>query len=435
MSEEDWESQLKPIAKTAEADDWEKQLKPVVSKGKSFVRGLGQGATLGFGDELAGTWSGLTSAPADWLYEKLHPEDTKTSTFGERYTKGRDETRQINAAAEEANPGFYLGGTLLGGAAPAALATLATGGSAAAALPLALAEGGISGAGFSDESSALGLGRDIGAGIGLGALGHGVAKGLGKAFKGLASYAGKKTGQAAARAGAQATDEVSDALRKAAGSYGGEAQKGSRLLENAARLEARMTPEEQALLQQLRSTGAVGGLERQIAGSTLEQLPGQAAAITEKKAISEALRSGASEAIQARAKELSKSQFGKDTRSLLKSYAEPALASYLAYQGANALGLDPGEKTAATAAAGLIFGRTRAGKALMTRLTRPGNQQAIWNTVLRGAQLPIAGGARGQAIRQLLVRAGLVPATAAGVAGFGPGQDEISNALRGNINL
>lgn len=66
-----------------------------VSKTESFLRGAGQGASLGFADELTGALESLVS--------------DKT------YKQARDESRANYKAAEEENPMTYLGGNIGGG--------------------------------------------------------------------------------------------------------------------------------------------------------------------------------------------------------------------------------------------------------------------------------------------------------------------------------
>lgn len=73
----------------------------------SLGRGLGQGATFGFGDEI----NGLIQALA-----------TSGGTFGDRYRQERDSFRRENDDAKRAHGGWYLGGTIAGGL-PAAIAS------------------------------------------------------------------------------------------------------------------------------------------------------------------------------------------------------------------------------------------------------------------------------------------------------------------------
>lgn len=142
---------------------------PQVSKAQSAVAGIGQGATLGFGDELSGVVSGAMDT-------FMFPENYPGQGFMDRYRARRDQRRQENAESREANPGTYLGGEMVGG--------LATGGAGAgrAAAGMTLREvakqgakvGAVGGAGMSESEDAAGLATDTAVGAGLGA-GLGVA--------------------------------------------------------------------------------------------------------------------------------------------------------------------------------------------------------------------------------------------------------------------
>ncbi len=97
----------------------------------ALVSGLGQGATLGFGEEIAasleatGTWLGDVVASA------VHGTEV-TAQPEEIYEQARDELRQELKEAEEANPYAYAAGELTGGIA----ATMVPGvGAARAAAP------------------------------------------------------------------------------------------------------------------------------------------------------------------------------------------------------------------------------------------------------------------------------------------------------------
>jgi hypothetical protein len=137
-------------------------------------------------------------------------------------------------------------------------------------------------------------------------------------------------------------------------------------------------------------------LEERLAASNLESLPGQAGTIAAKRAALDAVTQAAPQAIAARTGELMQSSVRPDTRSLLKSYAEPVLMSAgLGYLG-DQLGGEWGGRMGA--AGGFIFGRTRGGKALMNRIKKPGNQNAaarLLERTARRAQLlrrPVATG-------------------------------------------
>ena len=89
--------------------------KPIVesqepSKTESFVRGLAQGGSLGFADELAGALGAASDVASD-KYE--------LADLLERYKAQRDESRMAYRRAEEANPLTSIAGNIAGGAATA----------------------------------------------------------------------------------------------------------------------------------------------------------------------------------------------------------------------------------------------------------------------------------------------------------------------------
>jgi hypothetical protein len=154
--------------------DWQDvpvEQSPKVSELESGLRGLAQGATFGFADEIAG---GIESLLTDKTYEQA-----------------RDESRANFQRAEAENPGFYTAGELGGGvlstvlpggiAAKGAMAAgkgaLAVAGRAAA---MGAAEGGAQALGKAKEldseaASDVALGAGIG-GVAGGALGGAATK-------------------------------------------------------------------------------------------------------------------------------------------------------------------------------------------------------------------------------------------------------------------
>jgi hypothetical protein len=220
--------------------------------------------------------------------------------------------------------------------------------------------------------------------------GEAIGGGLGIAGRALKRTLGKMISRAETKAGEKAAEEVAEKVASARGQYGAEVQKGSRQVENLMRLEPAMTSEQQALYAQLEAAGIVPGLQQQVAGSTLERLPGQASTIAERKAALDALTADVPQAVASRKAELLTPQPRADARSLLKSYAEPLLWAAGTQQLSNALGANPTTQTVLTGAAGIIGGRTRAGKAIKTRLTRPGNQKAMGEFGLRRLEGPTA---------------------------------------------
>lgn len=188
--------------------------RPVPGRGEAAYRGAVQGATMGFGDELAGA----AGAPILQLYRKylaakgvhltpqaaaeaeaagIHgPQNTGPDLIDE-YRAIRDQERGKNAAAESAHKGYYVGGNLAGAALTAPLlpggATKSLGGAIKAGAALGAANGlGSSDADLTrgDVGSAL-LDSGIGSAAGgaAGALGYGA----GKVVRGLVNGAIKPT--------------------------------------------------------------------------------------------------------------------------------------------------------------------------------------------------------------------------------------------------
>jgi hypothetical protein len=118
-------------------------------------------------------------------------------------------------------------------------------------------------------------------------------------------------------------------------------------------------------------------LEERLAASNLESLPAQAATIAARRAELAALQQAAPQTVATRTGELLKSSAKPDARSFLKAYAEPLVWMGAAGAAGDALDLSPSQQAALVAGAGVVGGRTRAGKALLTRIKKPGNQAAI----------------------------------------------------------
>lgn len=137
------------------------------SKIESGVRGLAQGASLGFADEITG---GLESLFSDKSYERA-----------------RDESRAKYKAAKEVNPGTYTAGEIGGAVGTAFIPGVGTGGSIAKLAGMGAAMGGAAGLGASEARDAKGLVVDTAKGAGIGALGGAAAGGLSKAVPSIAA--------------------------------------------------------------------------------------------------------------------------------------------------------------------------------------------------------------------------------------------------------
>ena len=371
---------------------------PKPTRTESGLRGLLQGLTAGTGDEMAGVGRAFGSM--------RRPREATPQTMGQ-YRDSRDAERVANAAAEEANPGTYLAGQVTGGTLPTLL-----GGAPATglrAMGIAAGQGALQGAGYSEHEGRRLVG-DTALGAGLGLLGYGTGQVLGKGATAAVRKGRDLVRTGTARAGTQAAGEVADELATAAGKLGGEVQKGSRQVENLMRLEASMTPQQRALYDSLVAQGIVPDLQQAVAQSTLESLPQQAASIATRKAELAALQSAAPQTAAARAQALLTPQPKADIKSFLKAYAEPMAWAVGGQQLGQALGLDPAAQGALAGAAGLVGGRTRAGKALYTRLTRPAHQVAL------GQRLERVGQAGQSQIAEILRRALAAGAPAAGTA-------------------
>jgi hypothetical protein len=126
---------------------------------ESMARGAVQGVSSGFSDEITG---GVESLLTDKSYEQA-----------------RDESRANNQAAQDANPGFYMGGEVAGGVG----GLLTTGGTFAGVRGAAIL-GGLSGVGLSNKTGAE-LAQDGAIGAALGAGGEAVFKGIGNQVRGM----------------------------------------------------------------------------------------------------------------------------------------------------------------------------------------------------------------------------------------------------------
>jgi hypothetical protein len=189
---------------------------PQPSAGESFARGINQGATFNFGDELAGVQSasGLPDAPA-WtgplgtLYNvsrtgigagRLAAEKVAPSVFGtgggEAYDATVERERVANEAAAQAHPWANLAGQAAG-ALPTALVAPEIG---ALKTLTPFARAALTGAGYGALSGA-GAGTDIGnranqaaSGAVLGGATGGASSAAISALAPVANYTGKAVG-------------------------------------------------------------------------------------------------------------------------------------------------------------------------------------------------------------------------------------------------
>jgi hypothetical protein len=184
-----------------------------VNKVESLIRGVKQGATLGLADELYGAGRAvigddLYSKAKDYLGEGVADYLAGTATtiglpvavggrvlnelynlattdkkledikeqFKKDYAKGRDEYREADKIAQEANPKTYIGGNIAGGVATSLIPV----GGAVKGVGLvgrAALEGAVAGAGYSEGQNAKEVLQDaVVGGVVGGALGYGAHK-------------------------------------------------------------------------------------------------------------------------------------------------------------------------------------------------------------------------------------------------------------------
>lgn len=383
------------------------EFKPAQQPGRveSAGRGALQGATAGFADEGAAFFDALIPGLSRAVNKDVLAGAPGDASFGDRYRTARDYYRGVNTQAREANPGSYLAGEVGGALIPIPGAGAASGGRA---LLRAGGQGAVQGVGYSGADLTRGevgeLAKDASIGTVTGVGGQIASAGLGRLVAAGRERAARLLTSAQKRAADQAEKEIAEQLASARGQLGAETQKGSRQVENLMRLEPALTPEQRTVYQMLQAQGIVPNLQQSVAQGTLERLPGQAATIAERKAAVEALEAAAPDAIASRTKDLLTPQVRKDTRSFLKSYAEPVAWMVGTNQVADALGADTDTRMLLTGAAGLIGGRTRAGKALASRVTRPAHQAAIAEALLRRLN------SRGVTATQRLLAEGVAPA-------------------------
>jgi hypothetical protein len=125
---------------------------------ESLGRGLLQGGTLGFGDEIAGAIQHLFA--------------------GKDYTQARDESRANNASAQQAHPYLYGAGELGGGIATAMVPGLGATGSLAKAAGSAALAGGLTGIGASGGKTAGDIAKDAAEGAFVGGATGGLVHGI-----------------------------------------------------------------------------------------------------------------------------------------------------------------------------------------------------------------------------------------------------------------
>lgn len=165
---------------------------------QAFGRGAGQGASLGFGDEAGGFGAWLASKMNGGNIPRAAGRGVEAAlSRATDYEIARNAEREANDRAREAHKAAYIGGELVGGAAPATLAGAAVAPAGVGTVGTAALQGGalgtVSGAGNSRANTVGGVARDAAIGGATGAAtGAVLAKAapyVGKAIKKLAGKA------------------------------------------------------------------------------------------------------------------------------------------------------------------------------------------------------------------------------------------------------
>lgn len=139
-----------------------------IGVGESALRGVGQGASLGFADEIAGAGGAL--------YKAL--KNRSLDTLSKDYAAGRDKYRSEDAAARASNPKTFIGGELGGGVltgfAPGI--GIAKGASTVKNLSNLVAQGVLQGIGSSESDTVGGNVADAAKGGAAGLVGAGAGR-------------------------------------------------------------------------------------------------------------------------------------------------------------------------------------------------------------------------------------------------------------------
>jgi hypothetical protein len=301
------------------------------SKSGAALRGFGQGASLGFTDELRGGIGAMDELGSrlggalGWEsrgLDQTRPTQGVIDALKGRYLEDRDAARKEEHQAEAAHPALYGASELAGG-----LAVPIPGGGAAkgAGLGTKMLRGAVAGgvlgtaigAGKSEAEDASGVAHDaLGSGLvaaPLGAAGAALGHGLGK----LADRFGGRSAEIKA---AKAAKDAEELMAERAGRYGQKVQDSNRALENMRAVLA--NPEASVALksrvQSFLQSAAGKDLVNQVGENTLEEAPKKLHEMAELKH----LRSIApTDAAQATADYFNKSTLKEDVLPRAKKYA------------------------------------------------------------------------------------------------------------------
>lgn len=236
----------------------------------------------------------------------------------------------------------------------------------------------------------------------LGGAGRVIGAGARKLLAPIARKGAAMVARGTARAAQTGAEEATAPVRSVEGAARERAANAYRQPERMKEIlaDAAVPEAEKQALREWMTTPEYAALMTQNARNVLPQAQEALAELEAARAIAQQARADLPEAIRARTAELLTPQVGADVRSFLKAYAEPVAWAVGGQQIGNALGLDPQYQLALAGALGLIGGRTRAGKALVSRVTRPAHQVAIGNALRRVGSPPAVppSAARGAAV-------------------------------------
>lgn len=364
-------------------------------KARAAFLGGTQGASFGFGDEIAGALRAAQSL-------------TGNQSLAESYRAGRDEHRDVLRQAEEAEPEFYRGGDMAGSVATAFVPGLglARGAKLAGTAAKLAGLGAVSGLGGSDADLTSGRVGDMkraafdaavgaGVGAGAGALGYGAGKVVGAAGKKLGEKATERLARAEAKAVEMGEKTAKAETLSARSEAGRDKSALMRALEHVRALRSSAKPEDLTKLENLESTGVVREIEGELLGRTVDELPETLAKTQASKGAFRAALETQAERSAENSSQAKKSSALADAWSYYKRYGEGPTGAVVGGYLGDELFDSP---TLGVAAGSLMFGRTRGTKALLERLAKPGNQMAIARA-LRGAAGTMTGSGVDPAIR------------------------------------
>ncbi len=300
---------------------------------ESLGRGVAQGGTLKFADEIAGG--------AEALWDKLKGSDTP---FAEAYRKHRDESRANFDAAEQANPTEFGAGEIAGGIGTGVLAAPLTGGaSLGSAVALGAGTGALNALGGSNEldaQAATDALKEGALGGAFGAGGYGVGKLLGKGVSAVGNkIAGvAERGEAAADSAiaGKAADIASESVDSAKGTLGKTTADSFKGLDRAAQLLARgnLSEEEAAPLRAILEGGQAASLDKNLAGNLTTDLGSQLSEQQNARALFEAAQEQYPEELARLTAEMGTPQAAlKQLAPLLKRYAAPVVGGAMSLVG------------------------------------------------------------------------------------------------------